>query len=742
LGSRKPIEGRGVEQLKKNGLSGFIAVSALGAMTSICARPGAAQTPRVAYAYGNVAIVAGGFISGIVPHPAARGLMYVRTDIGGAYRWDGSEKRWVPLTDWVSMGESNLLGIESIGLDATDPNKLYLAVGTYDKPWAPNGAILRSEDQGRSFKMTRMPFKMGGNEDGRFAGERLAVDPNLPSVLYFGSRNDGLWKSVDGAVTWSQVTSFPGKSTNRIGVVFEIFEAGSGKAKSATPVIYAGVSSDEGSLFASRDAGQTWAAVAGAPKGLLPNHGQMDADGWLYLTYANAPGPNGISNGAVWKYNTKTLKWKDITPEIPGAAGAPAFGYGGLAVDAGHAGTLMVSTIDHWNGGDDIYRSTDGGAHWMSLKAHSERDDSLSPYLTGTDGKVPLGHWIGTIAIDPFDGNHALYGTGATLWSTNDLEQLNAKKTSHWVVGAAGIEETAVLSLMSPPKGANLFSGFGDIGCFRDDDFKASPRGGALRDPSFAGCESQDYAAADPGLMVRSGSQWGGSAHGGFSIDTGVTWKPFATEPGSGNEGGKIAISADGKVVLWSRGKGVVGLSTNRGESWKSTDQAPQHAQIVADRVNAERFYLYDSEGAKLYVENGSDMNFSSLPLAMPKQGKLYATPGHADDLWIGGGAGLVHADAVANPPVAQIKGVDEVYALGFGRPKDDGSYPTLFVSAKINGQQGIFRSTDKGASWEAIDDADHHYGWIGVIAGDPRVFGRVYLGTNGRGVILGEPAK
>jgi xyloglucan-specific exo-beta-1,4-glucanase len=27
------------------------------------------------------------------------------------------------------------------------------------------------------------------------------------------------------------------------------------------------------------------------------------------------------------------------------------------------------------------------------------------------------------------------------------------------------------------------------------------------------------------------------------------------------------------------------------------------------------------------------------------------------------------------------------------------------------------------------------------VIAGDPRVFGRVYVGTDGRGVFYGEPA-
>jgi hypothetical protein len=705
-----------------------------------------AQDTHIPYIYGNVAIVAGGFISGIVPDSAQRGLIYTRTDIGGAYRWEAAAKRWVPLTDWVSMKDNNLLGIESIGVDPTDGNKLYLAAGTYDRSWAPNGAILRSNDQGRTFQMTQMPFKMGGNEDGRFAGERLAVDPNLPETLYFGSRDEGLWRSTDGAATWSKVTAFPGRSTNGTGVVFEIFDASTGKPGAATPVIFAGVSSAEASLFESKDAGATWAPVADAPKGMLPNHGALAPDGSLYLTYGNAPGPNGMTSGAVWKLNTKSGRWKNISPETPGEGQSPTFGYGGLALYTAQSGpepsAVMVSTIDRWNGGDDIYRSTDGGSHWTSLKEHSERNDSLSPYLASPDGKVALGHWIGTIAIDPFDGNHAMYGTGATLWSTDDLEQLNAKKMTHWVVGAEGIEETAVVSLMSPPKGANLFSGLGDIGCFRNDDFKVSPRGGALQNPAFSNCDSMDYAATNPDLMVRVGRQWSGQAHGGYSLDNGLSWKPFATEPRTADSGGKIAISADGKVLLWETGKSVLGMSSDRGESWKMTDKAPAHAQIVSDRVNPARFYLYDPEGGKLYVANGSDMNFSQVPLDLPKEARLYAAPGHPDDLWLGGKAGLAHADATATPPVAAVKGVDEVYALGFGRAATDRGYPTIFVSAKIGGSQGIYRSIDKGVSWTEIDDAQHHWGWIDPIAGDPRVFGRVYIGTNGRGVIVGEPAK
>ena len=61
--------------------------------------------------------------------------------------------------------------------------------------------MLRSSDRGCSWQRTDMPIQMGGNEDGRSNGERLAVDPHQPSIVLFGSRKDGLWKSTDAAVT-------------------------------------------------------------------------------------------------------------------------------------------------------------------------------------------------------------------------------------------------------------------------------------------------------------------------------------------------------------------------------------------------------------------------------------------------------------------------------------------------------------------------------------------------------------
>jgi xyloglucan-specific exo-beta-1,4-glucanase len=54
---------------------------------------------------------------------------------------------------------------------------------------------------------------------------------------------------------------------------------------------------------------------------------------------------------------------------------------------------------------------------------------------------------------------------------------------------------------------------------------------------------------------------------------------------------------------------------------------------------------------------------------------------------------------------------------------------------------RGIWRSTDLGQSWQRIDDDAHRWGGrYRVISGDPRRAGRVYVGTDGRGLFYGDP--
>ncbi len=220
------------------------------------------------YVFHNVQIVGGGFITGVVANPFVPELFYVRTDIGGTYRWNALNRRWTPLLDWVTPDNYNIQGTISIALDPVNPLNLYLAQGEYVESWAGNGAIFISRDAGQTFTTVNLPFQLGSNENGRFSGERLAVVPWSPKVLYLGTNVNGLWKSTDSGNTWAQVTSFPvtgPTNGDKAGVIFVLFGP---KLKGAHyPTIYVGVSDPATGLYQSTDNGVTWSPVPGQPCG-------------------------------------------------------------------------------------------------------------------------------------------------------------------------------------------------------------------------------------------------------------------------------------------------------------------------------------------------------------------------------------------------------------------------------------------------------------------------------------------
>ncbi|MEO5933783.1 MAG: exo-alpha-sialidase, partial [Duganella sp.] len=266
------------------------------------------------YRWDNVAMGGGGFVSGIVPSKSERGVVYARTDVGGAYRYDNRAGRWVAMMDWVSEADTGLMGVESLAIDPRNAAIVYILAGT---EYFSNGktAILRSTDYGKTFTTTDVTaqFKTHGNGMGRSNGERLQVDPGSSNVLFVGTRHNGLFKSVDSGATWTHVDGLNvGDTPNGNGISFVLLDPASvsnGTAKR----IYVGVSrygSVGPNLYLSKDGGATFAPVAGAPAGLMPQRAAITAKGRLYLTYANGAGPHPMSesepmnSGAIWEYNT------------------------------------------------------------------------------------------------------------------------------------------------------------------------------------------------------------------------------------------------------------------------------------------------------------------------------------------------------------------------------------------------------------------------------------------------------
>lgn len=740
--------------------------------------------PQAPYTWKSVQIVGGGFVDGIIFDPTVPGLRYARTDIGGAYRWDRAAHRWQPLMDWVSYKDRNLMGVASIAVDPSDPNRLYIACGTYTNAGAPNGALLRSDDRGRTFQRTDLPFKLGANEDGRGNGERLAVDPHDGQILYIGTRHNGLWRSLNRGVSWKRVDSFSlvsehrssrmrdaisnderkGRSVRGDGIVFVKFDP-RGETKpstSPTQTIYVGVSlMKQPNLFISHNGGTSWSAIPGEPTQYRPTRAALASDGFLYVAYGTAPGPSHMTDGAVWKFNTHTGEWTDITPERP-VAGKKEFGYAAVSVDAHHPRTLIVSTFGRprSEGGDNIFRSTDGGATWTPIfggRNGGVFNYSLAPYVK----KTPI-HWLFDIEIDPTNSNHAVFTTGYGGWETFDLTDADRGKPTHWSILVRGIEETVALDLDSPARGAHLISAIGDYGGFVQWDLDHPATAGSSAPPRMGNTTAVVSAALNPAVIVRVGISATHRANGniGYSLDEGRTWRRTSSAPEARSRAGSIAVSADGSTWMWTPQGEPAFVTRDHGAKWIRAQGLPAGSRVIADPVLPQVFYAASIKSHTLYRSSDAGATFTTNPFVLqgdppqtkgfPRgdvrggQNRIYATPGRSADLWLPAFDGLYHLASLRGGQgtlvFGRLPGIERIQAFGFGRAAPHRDYPALYLAGTVRGQPGVFRSDDAGQSWTRINDDAHQWGLILQITGDPRIYGRVYVGTHGRGILYGDP--
>ncbi|MEH1092484.1 cellulose binding domain-containing protein [Micromonospora sp. CPCC 205739] len=761
--------------------------SLAGAVTSVLAAATAVvavqvtvapSTPAAAaaaepYHWRNVRIDGGGFVPGIIFNQTEKNLIYARTDIGGAYRWEQASQSWTPLLDWVGPARWGYNGVVSMATDPVQTNRVYAAVGMYTNDWDPNnGAILRSSDKGATWQVTELPFKNGGNMPGRGMGERLAVDPNRNSVLYYGAEGgNGLWRSTDFGATWAKVANFPNVGNYRAdpgdpggyngqnqGLTWVSFDKSTGTPGTATKTIYVGVADKENPVYRSTDAGATWERIAGQPTGYLAHKGVVDpVGGHLYIATSDTGGPYDGGKGDVWKFSRATGAWTRISP-IPSTSTDNYFGYSGLTIDRQRPNTLMVATQVSWWPDAIFFRSTDGGATWTriwefgSYPNRTKRytmDVSSVPWLTFGGNPSPpeetpkLGWMNESVEIDPFDSNRFLYGTGATIYGSTDLTRWDSGAQFTIKPMVKGLEETAVLDLISPPSGAPLVSALGDIGGFRHTDLAAVPPM-MFTQPHFTSTTSLDYAETRPAVMVRAGNftdaDRPGDSHVAFSTDGGANWFQ-GTEPSGIDSGGTVAASADGSRFVWAPGDPgqQVVRSVGFGTSWTAATGIPANAVIESDRVDPNRFY--GVAGGRFHVSTDGGASFTATSATgLPSGGvKFKAVPGRAGDIWLAGEGGLWRStDAGAS--FTRLGGVTTAGNVGFGKAAPGQPYPAVFVIGTVDGRHGVYRSDDAGGSWVRINDDRHQYGNAGeALTGDPRVHGRVYLGTNGRGILVAD---
>lgn len=724
-------------------------------------------TADEAYRWKAVAIGGGGYITGLSQDPSGRTLV-ARADVYGGYIWDAAADRWqqlitvpaMPGRDRTQNGIAQ--GVYEMAVAPSRPDRIYMAV---------KGQIYRTDDAGKSWSLASagapFPLKWDANGEYRVQGPFLAVNPADPDLVLLGTPFDGLWRTADAGRNWEQVTSVPAGVDRRRrpghaapGTMLWFEQPMGGKPSGRIFAFSAGrgmfVSSDQGHVFtplASRTA-----------QPLTLRRGVFDRRGVFF----------GVDDQdrAIWAYEKGA--WRNITVE----AGLAPKAFAAIAANP-RADQIVVFDV-----GGSGYQSSDGGRNWTSV-SHSARAGAKDPpwLRVADEAFFPTAD----IRFDAKIANRLWVAAGMGVFYA-DMSPGSA--VAEWESQSRGIEELVANDVIQPPGQSPIFAAW-DFGIHVKDDLNAYSASYGPKERVLIAAQQLDWTPADPRFLVtnasdtRMGCCWrdGNAVMAGTSRDGGRGWRKFAslpTPPGTRPEDpwrmsfGTIAVSAgDRDNIVWAPAFNRQPFVTmDGGANWKpvalpgAIGETPgsfkefyyQRKTLAADKAKGGVFYLYHSgeppnemlagfwrshdRGESWRKVFGGEIapqsNYAAKLRAVPgKAGHLFFTSGHAtanDTVLRRSVDGGVHWTLVGH--------VDRVDDVAFGKAPPGASYPAIFISGRVDGVYGIWRSLDDAVSWRRLVDFPvGTLDQVTVMAADPDVFGRVYLGYKGSGWIWGEPA-
>ena len=250
---------------------------------------------------------------------------------------------------WGHLGLEDTRHISRVRVHPRDADLVYVAaLGHIYGPNQERG-VFRSADGGRNWERVLFQSPTAGAAD-------LSLDPANPRVLYAtiwdanrtpwkltsGGPESGIFRSVDGGDTWTELTRNPGMPAGVLG------RMGIAASPARPGRVWAVIQAEEGGLFLSDDSGDTWEQVS--------DYAQLTARAWYYChVFPDPQDPDTVyvPNEQLWK----SVDGGRTLSQMP----TPHGDNHDLWIDPNDPARLIEGN----DGGACV--SFDGGASWSSL---------------------------------------------------------------------------------------------------------------------------------------------------------------------------------------------------------------------------------------------------------------------------------------------------------------------------------------------------------------------------------------
>lgn len=632
-------------------------------------------------------------VLGLAISPVDSNVVFVATSGHHVYKSTNGGTLWTDSSGGISQGPVS--GNASIVFHPGAPQTMYVT-------WnAMGGSLFKSTDGGANWTRHDPVTDVGVT--------RLVATASNPPALYAALGTEGIYKSIDGALTWNPaVNGLP-------------FAVATGFNKYNTPAIEADpgnadvlytVSNRDQRVYKTTDGGAQWSVISSSACGFSSLRVQPST-GHVFATGNDYHGAAPTYRDCVFRSTDRGVTFSNLTPTHRNAAL--------IVLHPADAEILYA----HMNEG--IYKSVDGGANWSPAYGTMRNYDANVAFAPSLPSTWWAGFWGAMGKSTDSGANFTImtpsesmpYGERFAIHPTDP----NTVITAAWNPCLSRLDDAICedSSLIRTADGGTTWSRVPNP--LYPDDNGLKKLWGILHDPADASIVYAVSPDENPGVYKSTdGGQTFSVACGKF----GTRLWPNALVAAPTNP--TTLYMGTGK---WGYFRGI----------WRSTDQAASwQSNITGLPTNSyvRAIAVHPTMPATLYISVINDSGATGF----------YVSDDRGDTWTKLAGAGLAAGApgvSLAIDPVAP-----NVLYAGVGS-----STPPVFIWF-----DDLFRSTDGGASWLpfstgldskvilnlAIDPADHNHVIAGTRAGLyeittlPRTLTITPLGT-GSGTVTSTPA-